>query len=129
MGLVITMQAVVWKVHIQHEVIIIQLSGSPRVQVVQDILRTEITGKHARRIRRHRRHITSALQSLCLFVTGQRCSLCSEENISGHHRPRTKTRKKNLNVALKYRCGLRCTQIQMRALPAINQVSNFICDT
>ncbi len=42
---VLTMQAILWEVHIQHEVIIVQLSGPRRVQVVQDILRTtKITG-------------------------------------------------------------------------------------
>lgn len=32
------MQAILWEVHIQHEVIIIQLSSARRVQVVQDVL-------------------------------------------------------------------------------------------
>ena len=42
---VLTTQAILWEVHIQYEVIIIQISSSPRVQVVQNILRTtKITG-------------------------------------------------------------------------------------
>lgn len=42
---VLTMKAILWQVHIQHEVIIIQLSSSLRVKVIQDILRMmKITG-------------------------------------------------------------------------------------
>lgn len=35
---VLTVQAILWEVHIQHEIIIVQISSSQRVQVVQDVL-------------------------------------------------------------------------------------------
>lgn len=42
---VLTVRSILWEVHIQHEVIIIQLCSSWRLQVVQDVLRTVKTNR------------------------------------------------------------------------------------
>lgn len=80
----LTVRAVLREVHIQHEVVVVQLSISWSFQIMQDVLGTmTITGA----ILVHRSHrepgITATLASLCSFVCGRRAV---GRNARGHQR-------------------------------------------